>query len=68
MDLATNTVYEVKNLTEPGVTEQLRDMAAWSQANGWNFVLYLRNGANVSPSLTKWASQNNVQISYFTWP
>lgn len=65
---ATDTIYEVKNMTAPGVSAQLTAMASWAQQQGWNFTLYLNSNANVSGNFKAWAEKYGVNIQYFNWP
>jgi RHS repeat-associated protein len=65
---ATETIYEVKNMTAPGVSIQLTAMASWAQQQGWNFTLYLNSNANVSANFQAWAAKYGVNIQYFNWP
>ncbi|HXI43118.1 MAG TPA: RHS repeat-associated core domain-containing protein, partial [Bryobacteraceae bacterium] len=70
VDQATSTIYEVKNVTGPGVTGQLTAMASWAQQNGWKFVLYLNSNSegNLSNNFVNWANKYGVRIQYFDWP
>lgn len=48
---AAQTVNEVKNVQRLDFTQQLRDMLAWSQQEGYTFVLYVRRNAQLSRNL-----------------
>jgi RHS repeat-associated protein len=67
-DRSTNTIYEVKNVSELAFTSQIRDMALWAAENGGTFQLWVRNGAQLTPQMQQAVNQGLVQLHWFTWP
>ena len=58
-------VGEVKNVGRQFNTQQIRDYAAYSQANGMQFDLYIRGGTILSGPLQE-AVENGL-INLFRW-
>ena len=51
MDTYGRVLTEIKNVGRLSYTRQLRDMAAWAEANGYTFQLFIRKGAHLSKPL-----------------
>jgi RHS repeat-associated protein len=53
VDQAGKRIFEVKNVASIALTPQLVDMAAWANAKGWGFTVYVRRGAAGISDLVK---------------
>lgn len=66
--LTSDTLIEVKNAYSVPLTPQIQDMMMWSIQNGRAFHLWVRNGAQLSPSLTSAINAGLIDVRWFNWP
>jgi len=60
-----NTIIEVKNVSALSMTPQIQDMMVWAVQNGKNFQLWVRDGAQVSDTITSAAKAGLIDLQYF---
>jgi len=63
-----STIYEVKNVSSLSFTEQLRNYSDWAITNNFSFVIYVREGAQISSTLRAAAQSGLLEIRSFVAP
>jgi hypothetical protein len=61
----TRTIYEVKNVSQLSLDSQIRDMMIWAVQNQHKFQLWVREGAELSPTLQSAINAGLIQIQWF---
>jgi hypothetical protein len=62
--LTETTLSEVKNVSRLGRSNQLRDFAAHSSQQGFNFDLYIRADTKLTGPLQQFILDNKINIRY----
>jgi len=61
----TRVIYEVKNVSSLTFTEQLHGYSDWAITNNFTFVIYVREGAEISSTLRTAAQSGLLEIRPF---
>ncbi|MFL9484507.1 putative toxin [Chitinophagaceae bacterium LWZ2-11] len=62
--LANTTLSEVENVAKQSLTSQIKDFAQYSQQNGLNFELHVRESTQLSKPLQQQVLNGNIKLKF----